>query len=109
MIKNTIVYINQKFIDTTGYSRKDCEGLSFIDIVHHEHIDSYLNTIKVVAEEKTSNIEMKLKVSNGAFITVNAYLTVINNGEMHFEIIFEDISKKTSHRTADEKSSKRKP
>lgn len=92
--KNTIVYINQKFIDTTGYSRKDCEGLSFIDIVHHEHIDSYLNTIKVVAEEKTSNIEMKLKVSNGAFITVNAYLTVINNGEMHFEIIFEDISKK---------------
>jgi len=92
--KNIVQYANQKFVDTTGYSRDQWEGLNFIDIVHNEHVENYLKTMKVVADEKTSNLEMKLKIANGAFITVNAYMTVISNGEKHFEIIFEDISKK---------------
>lgn len=91
---NRIVYANKKFEDTTGYTSDQWENLSFLEITHPDHRKDYLKTIKIVASEKTSNLQMKLKVSNGAFITVNAYLTVINNGDPHFEVIFEDITKK---------------
>jgi len=92
--RSKIIYANQKFCDTTGYCAQDWERLNFLDIVHPDHKELYSKTLTVVAHEKTSNVEFKLKALNGAFITVNAYLTVINNGEKHFEIIFEDISKK---------------
>jgi len=89
-----VIYANKKFTDTTGYDHEKWQNMSFLDMVHPDFREKYLKTVKVVATEKSSNLQMKLQVKNGAFITVNAYFTVINNGEMHFEIIFEDISKR---------------
>lgn len=89
-----IVYANQKFSDTTGYGYDLWHEMHFIEIVHPDHREEFIKMIKVVSSEKTSNMQMKLKAANGAYITVNSYMTVINNGEPHFELIFEDISKK---------------
>jgi len=91
---NVISYANKKFEDTTGYGHTMWNEMNFLELIHPEFREAYIKTIKVVSKEKTSNIQMKLKVANGAFITVYAYLTVIKNGDTHFEIIFEDISKK---------------
>lgn len=91
---DNVVYANKKFTDTTGYGHEEWQGLNFKDIVHPDQIDLYVKTVAIVAVEKTANMQMKIKAANGAYITVNAYLTVINNGEMSYEIIFEDISKK---------------
>jgi len=89
-----IIYANKKFTDTTGFDSESWKDMSFLELVHPDNREDYINTLKVVSSEKTSNLQMKVKIANGSYITVNAYLTVINNGEMHFEIIFEDISKK---------------
>lgn len=91
---NKTIYANKKFSDTTGYAHEQWQDMDFLELVHPDNREDYLKTIKTVAVEKTSNIQMKVKVLSGAYITVNAYITVINNGDMHFEIIFEDISKK---------------
>ncbi|ADD67611.1 putative PAS/PAC sensor protein [Denitrovibrio acetiphilus DSM 12809] len=93
-LNNVITYANKKFEDTTGFSHEKWNHMNFLELVHPEHREEYLKTIKIVSKEKTSNLEMQLKISNGAYITVNAYMTVVSNGETHFEIIFEDISKK---------------
>jgi len=89
-----IIYANKKFSDTTSYTPDVWHEMNFLDIVHPDHRKNYLNTLLIVEREKTSNLQIKIKVSNGSYITTNAYLTVINNGDTHFEIIFEDISKK---------------
>jgi len=91
---NNVIYANHKFSDTTGYAHEAWDRMNFLELVHPDHREEYIKTLKVVASEKTSNLQFKLKVANGAFISINAYMTVVNNGEMHFEIIFEDISKK---------------
>ena len=93
-LNSNITYANKKFEDTTGYTHTEWNGMNFLDSVHPDNKEEYTKTMKVVATEKTSNIQMKVKIANGAYITVNAYLTVIRNGDTHFEIIFEDISKK---------------
>jgi PAS domain S-box-containing protein len=89
-----IVYANLKFSDTTGYKGDSWKSMKFLDLVHEDNKGLFCEKIKLVLQEKTANIEMKLKVENGAYITVNAYMTIIKNGEPHFEIIFEDISNK---------------
>jgi PAS domain S-box-containing protein len=91
---SNLIYANRKFADTTGYQQEDWGKMNFVDIVQEQDKQRYLDTINVVAVEKTSNLQMKIRIQNGAFITINAYITVIDNGERHFEIIFEDISKK---------------
>lgn len=89
-----IIYANQKFSETTGYSHEKWSAMHFTELVHPDHREEFIKTMKVVQQEKTSNIQMKIKAANGAYITVNSYITVISNGEPHFELIFEDISKK---------------
>lgn len=93
--ENSIVtYANIKFSDTTGYAHDSCPGIDFLSLVHSDDRAKFSEVMKQVLTEKTSNLQMKLKMENGAFITVNAYLTVVNNSVPHYEIIFEDISKK---------------
>lgn len=89
-----VSYANLKFADTTGYPHEESTGIDFQSLIHTDDIDNFHETMHLVDTEKTSNLQMRLKVSNGAYITVNAYITVINNSIPHYEIIFEDISKK---------------
>lgn len=92
--KHVVSYANMKFSDTTGYKHDDCAGMDFLSLVHSADRERFEDTMRQVMTEKTSNLIMKLKMENGAYITVNAYLTVVNNSVPHYEIIFEDISKK---------------
>jgi PAS domain S-box-containing protein len=93
-VNSKVTYANKKFEDTTGYGQQIWSEMSFTELLHPDYRAEYIKTLNVVSREKTSNIQSKLKIANGAYITINAYLTMINNGETHFEIIFEDISKK---------------
>ncbi|WP_303851224.1 PAS domain-containing protein [Seleniivibrio woodruffii] len=89
-----ITYANQKFADTTGYDRQGAVGKDFISLIHAQDTDSFKDTLNLVATEKTANLQMRLRAENGAYITVNAYATMVTNSIPHYEIIFEDISKK---------------
>lgn len=89
-----VSYANMKFADTTGYPHDESSGIDFQSLVHPDDLEKFRETMALVDTEKTSNLQMRLKANNGAFITVNAYITVINNSTPHYEIIFEDISNK---------------
>lgn len=90
----TITYANQKFADTTGYDRQGAVGTDFLSLIHTQDTDHFKDTLNLVATEKTANLQMRLRAENGAYITVNAYATMVTNSIPHYEIIFEDISKK---------------
>ncbi|WP_415238240.1 PAS domain S-box protein [Seleniivibrio woodruffii] len=90
----SITYANLKFSDTTGYGRDNSVGKNFFNMVHPQDSDSFKNSLALAASEKTANLQMRLRVDNGAFITINAYVTMVKNTLPHYEIIFEDISKK---------------
>ncbi|MGE4267360.1 MAG: PAS domain S-box protein [Deferribacterales bacterium] len=89
-----ITYANQKFADTTGYDRQMSVGKDFAALIHTQDIGHFKDTLNLVATEKTANLQMRLRAENGAYITVNAYATMVTNAIPHYEIIFEDISKK---------------
>jgi PAS domain S-box-containing protein len=89
-----ITYANKKYEDTTGFNHEMWKDMNFMEQVHPDNREEYLHALNIVTKEKTANLQMKLKAANGAFITVNAYITVVQNSIVHYEIIFEDISKK---------------
>ena len=89
-----ITYANQKFADTTGYDRQGAVGTDFLSLIHTQDTNHFKDTLNLVATEKTANLQMRLRAENGAYITVNAYATMVTNSIPHYEIIFEDISKK---------------
>ncbi|MGE4318786.1 MAG: PAS domain S-box protein [Deferribacterales bacterium] len=89
-----ITYANMKFSDTTGYAHDKTAGINFLSMIHPDDLEKFKETISLVHTEKTSNVQVRLKVENGAYITINAYMTEIKNSVPHYEIIFEDISKK---------------
>ncbi|MGD9807096.1 MAG: PAS domain S-box protein [Deferribacterales bacterium] len=92
--ESVITYANKKYEDTTGFNHEMWKDMNFMEQVHPDNREEYLHALNIVTKEKTANLQMKLKAANGAFITVNAYITVVQNSIVHYEIIFEDISKK---------------
>jgi len=93
------ITVNQQFLSLTGYSQKDLESLSILDIVHPEDIESNRSNMQrlINGDIEQHQTEKRYIRKNGEIIWVNLTVSLIHNEQglpIHFISIIEDITER---------------
>lgn len=91
------VQINQRYCDIVGYTSKDMECLTILDITHPDDLDAYLEHIKMLLDGKFREFSMEKRHihKNGNVVWVNLTVSRMwregENAKSHIAVV-EDIS-----------------
>jgi PAS domain S-box-containing protein len=93
------ITVNQHFLTLTGYSQKDLESISILDIVHPEDIESNRSNMQLLinGDIEQHQTEKRYIRKNGEIIWVNLTVSLIHNEQglpIHFISIIEDITER---------------
>ncbi len=93
------ITVNQQFLSLTGYSQKDLESLSILDIVHPDDIESNRSKMQrlITGEIEQHQTEKRYIRKNGEIVWVNLTVSLIRNEQglpIHFMSMIEDITER---------------
>jgi PAS domain S-box-containing protein len=89
-----ILFVNNKFIEVTGYSKEQSEYMNFILLLEENNRKEFYSAFKALTSDKMKEVKTRLKCRNGDYIDIHGYMTVIKGADINYELIFQDISKK---------------
>jgi PAS domain S-box-containing protein len=89
-----IIFANNKFTTTTGFSRDLLEHMNFIPLIEDEKREDFVNALHSLVGDTIGDIYARLKKRDGEYIDIQGYMTLIKGKDIHYELIFQDISKK---------------
>jgi len=87
-----LLFANKKFIDTTGYGKDIWDRLNFFNLLKPEGRQYLFDSLEDVEEDRAVTLQCEMVKSNGEHISINGYLSILQNGGKHYEIVFEDIT-----------------
>ncbi|MGO9386412.1 MAG: PAS domain S-box protein [Methanobacterium sp.] len=93
------ITVNQQFLSLTGYSQKDLESLSILDIVHPADIENNRSKMQrlITGDIEQHQTEKRYIRKNGEIVWVNLSVSLIHNEQglpIHFMSMIEDITER---------------
>ncbi len=93
----TFLYVNRAWHDGIGYTDADLAGRRFLELVHPESRERYLQVVsRVLAGESLNHVELVLVTSSGTPITVEGNLsaTPVNSQAVMLRGIYRDVTER---------------
>ncbi len=90
----TIVFTNIRFEDTTGFNGEQSIGMNFVELITKEDRERFMEILSEIHGARAAEMTTKLMNRNGEYFDIQGYITEIQGDELHYEIIFQDISKR---------------
>lgn len=89
-----IIFANNKFSSTTGYSKEQTERMNFILLLESEKRSEFMEGLKNLVGDTIGDINARLRKRDNEYIDIQGYMTLIKGKDIHYELIFQDISRK---------------
>lgn len=89
-----VIFANNKFSTTTGYSRKQIERMNFFLLLEGNLRTQFIDAINNLSGDTINDISTRLKKFDNEYIDIQGYMTLIKGDDVHYELIFQDISHK---------------
>ncbi|MGE4496637.1 MAG: PAS domain S-box protein [Deferribacterales bacterium] len=89
-----IIFANNKFSTTTGYAKEQTERMNFILLLESDRRAEFVEGLKSLVGDTIGDINARLKKRDGEYIDIQGYMTLIKGKDIHYELIFQDISRK---------------
>lgn len=87
-----ISFANRKFFSLSGYSSEETAQANIFDMLDSESLMVLRDLMKRLAPGDFGELQGKMLKKGGEIISVQGYLSTIDDGELRYELIFEDIT-----------------